>query len=67
MNAWMVFLHNRRIDTVFFNKYSEGGSPINANEVKRSLIEHDGYPPGIAVIHEDFYYKKGHRIMNHAF
>ncbi len=40
--AWDVFLNGKHIDTVFANGY-------NADEMKRSLINHDGYDPNIIV------------------
>jgi len=41
--GWDVYLHDKKIDTVFFS-----GS-MGAFEVVRSLVDHDGYDPGIAV------------------
>lgn len=38
---------NDLIDTVFYNE----GDPITCEEVRRSLIEHDGYHPAIVVKH----------------
>jgi hypothetical protein len=45
-NAWDVTLNGNLIDTVFFDQ--------NCDEdyVRKSLIEHDGYDPGIQVWHE---------------
>lgn len=40
--AYDVYLNKKLIDTVFFNGYS-------AEEVKKSLIDHDGYDSGIVV------------------
>jgi hypothetical protein len=42
-NAWDVFLHGENIDTVF---YTEGN---DAEDIRKSLIEHDGYDPDIEV------------------
>jgi len=43
-HGWEVYLNGRHIDTVFYDEtYS------TADEVKRSLVEHDGYNPGIEV------------------
>jgi hypothetical protein len=54
--AWDVFLNGKNIDTVF---YSEGAK-VDADEVKRSLVDHDGYDANIVV-------KKGSQeITNHA-
>ena len=39
--AWNVSLNRKRIDTVFFNP------DIKKEDVKRSLVEHDGYDPDI--------------------
>lgn len=43
--AWDVFLAGKEIDTVFYNR----GSKITADEVRRSLINHDGYDPRITI------------------
>jgi hypothetical protein len=43
MQSWNVYLNGKWIDTVFF---SESHS---ANDVKFSLVEHDGYPDNIQV------------------
>lgn len=40
--AWNVYLNGRLIDTVFATGY-------DAEEMKRSLINHDGYDPRIRV------------------
>jgi hypothetical protein len=41
--AWNVYLNGKKIDTVFC---SRGDS---ASDVRRSLINHDGYDAGITV------------------
>lgn len=41
--GWDVFLRGKHIDTVFFDK------DIPAEDVKRSLVNHDGYDPAIKV------------------
>lgn len=41
--SWKVSLHGKQIDTVFFT------SDMTAEEVKRSLVNHDGYDPRIVV------------------
>ena len=46
MKAWAVFLGNRWIDTVF---YVEN---MSAEDVKRSLVNHDGYHPNIVLKEE---------------
>lgn len=43
--AFDVFLHGKEIDTVFYSP----NDTIEASEVKRALIEHDGYDPAITV------------------
>ena len=40
---WNVFLRGRIVDSVFFDK------DCDANYVKHSLINHDGYNPSIIV------------------
>lgn len=42
MKAYNVYLNNVLVDTVFFVN-------MDSNEVKRSLIEHDGYDSRIVV------------------
>ena len=46
MNCWKVILDRKTIDKVFFV------STMKAEEVKRSLIWHDNYDPGIKVVRE---------------
>ena len=41
--GWDVYLRGRHIDTVWFD------SRMDSAEVKRSLVEHDGYDPAIEV------------------
>ena len=41
--AYDVYLRGRHIDTVFFTRYT-------AEEVRESLIDHDGYDPAILVV-----------------
>lgn len=48
--AWDVYLGRRLIETVFFNEKCDGGAKITAEDVKRSLVNHDGYPAEIRVI-----------------
>ncbi len=40
--AWNIYLNGHKIDTVFDQE-------TDATEVKRSLIDHDGYDPNITV------------------
>jgi len=43
MQAFDVYLRGRLIDTVFANGY-------DSEEMRRSLINHDGYDPRIRVV-----------------
>jgi hypothetical protein len=43
MTAWDVYLNRKRIDTIFYT------ADQAAEDVRRSLINHDGYDPGITV------------------
>ena len=43
MNAWKITLNGHMIDMVFYN------DDIDKEEVKRSLIDHDGYDPRINI------------------
>jgi len=47
--AWEVRLNGKQIDIVFFNKQCDGGAPITAQDVKDSLVNHDGYNSAIVV------------------
>ena len=49
MNAYDVYLNGKLIDTVFWNKTCDGGGKITVDDVKQSLINHDGYNPNIIV------------------
>lgn len=44
--AFDVFLNGQEIDTVFYNDSAH----VDAEEVKRSLIDHDSYDPNIEVV-----------------
>jgi hypothetical protein len=48
MKAYLVFLNGQEVDTVFYTGYT-------AEDVKWSLIDHDGYNSNIRVIPEEFY------------
>lgn len=48
MKAYLVFLNGEEVDTVFYTGYT-------SEEIKKSLVEHDGYNPNIRVIPEEFY------------
>ena len=50
MIAYNVYLRGKLIDTVFWNSHCDGGAKITAEDVKKSLINHDGYNPDIKVI-----------------
>ena len=41
-----VYLNGKLIDTVFYS----ASAKVDADEVKRSLINHDGYDGGIKVV-----------------
>lgn len=41
--AWNVYLHGKKIDTVFCSPTDDAG------DVRRSLINHDGYDVSITV------------------
>lgn len=43
MVAWNVYLKRKLIDTVFYE------ADCDKNYVKESLVNHDGYNPGITV------------------
>jgi len=46
-NYWQIWIDNNWEDTVGYDK------GIPAKEVKRSLIDHDGYPENIIIRLED--------------
>lgn len=43
MKVWNVYLHGKKIDTVFFS------ISMSQTEVLLALINHDGYDPSILV------------------
>lgn len=43
MTGWYVFLDGEQIDIVFYS------GTMDADDVRRSLINHDGYDPRITV------------------
>ena len=45
MQAFNVYLGSKLIDTVFYGK----GVKVDKEEVRKSLINHDGYDPAIRV------------------
>lgn len=45
MQAFNVYLGHKLIDTVFYGKNVK----VDKEEVRRSLINHDGYDPAIRV------------------
>jgi len=47
--AWDVWLDGEVIDTVFWNSRCTGGAEVTADDVRRSLIDHDGYDDRIEV------------------
>jgi hypothetical protein len=42
-NKWNVYLRGKLIDSVFYN------NSVTAEEVKKGLVDHDGYPSNITV------------------
>jgi hypothetical protein len=48
MNAFDVFLNGKKIDRVFYVNIGES-TEEQTESVRRSLISHDGYDPGITV------------------
>lgn len=44
MKAWDVYFRGRWLDTVFYTPDCDAGY------VKRTLVNHDGYPPDIVVL-----------------
>lgn len=47
MRASNVYLAGKKIDTVFYS--GQGTATLDREEVRTSLINHDGYDPGITV------------------
>ena len=43
--AWNVYLNGKLIDTVFYS----ASAKVDAEEVRRSLVNHDGYDARIVV------------------
>jgi hypothetical protein len=43
MNAWNVYLNNRLVNTIYFDK------DMTAEDVRSSLVNHDGYSINIRV------------------
>lgn len=50
MQAYNVYLSGRLVDTVFWNDKADGGEKITDEDVRRSLIDHDGYSLAIVVM-----------------
>lgn len=48
MKAFRVLLSGKEIDKVFY----ADNFPISVEEVKNSLVNHDGYHPNIVVVKE---------------
>jgi hypothetical protein len=46
MKTFHVYLNGKKIDTVFYSKNVN----VNVDEVKNSLVNHDGYDPRIKVV-----------------
>jgi hypothetical protein len=49
MEAFDVFLNGRCVDTVFFTRNAGQTNQDTVDEVRLSLVNHDGYNPGIEV------------------
>ncbi len=49
MIAWNVILNRRRIDRVFQKRVPNTTIKEQADDIRRGLINHDGYDPGIVV------------------
>ena len=48
--AWNVYdRQGKLIDTVFHNERADGGKLVTSDDVKRGLVDHDGYPIDIRV------------------
>lgn len=45
MQAFDVYLNGKEIDTVFYS----AKPPVDSSEVRKSLVEHDGYDSRIIV------------------
>jgi len=52
MIGYNVYLDGYWIDKVFFNERCDGGASIDTDDVRKSLIDHDGYPSRIVVRRE---------------
>lgn len=52
MNEWAIYRNNKWLDTVFFEK------SMTAPQVKKSLIEHDDFPPDIKVVNKSIKHQK---------
>lgn len=48
-DKWLVYLGGKQIDAVYHQSKADGGAPTTAEDVKRGLVEHDGYDAGIVV------------------
>lgn len=47
--AFNVYLNGKKIDTVFYDRTPSDTIAESEDDVKRSLINHDGYNPNIVV------------------
>lgn len=50
--AYRVYLHGKQIDTVFYTPNKTETIAEATEDVRRSLINHDGYDPAIRVVRE---------------
>jgi hypothetical protein len=49
VRTFNVYLGGRKIDTVFYSGPGTDRAGLDREEVRRSLVGHDGYDSGIAV------------------
>lgn len=61
MAAFKIFLGRKLIDTIFMADTAKG-TRWDPEDIKRSLINHDGYDPGIRVVKERGPYKPRRKI-----
>lgn len=48
MQAFKVLLNGKEIDKVFYSNEDK----VSREDVYKSLVEHDGYKPGIVIVKE---------------
>jgi hypothetical protein len=57
MRAFNVYLAGKKIDTVFYS--GQGTATVDREEVRTSLVNHDGYDTGITV-------RENHKMTKHT-